>query len=128
MYLSARVTEFQHLSSREIGKISKIASYSKLWWQLSKLTQDLGSATGLTYGGQTLLVFTISVLVVYGFMTELAEVFDYVLFNAGLLFQVIIFLQCNSAHGVSNEVRTFLLIPTCVLLFTNLFSVECQFT
>jgi hypothetical protein len=115
------------LASRGFGKISKIASYSKLWWHLSKLTQELGSASGLTYGGHTLLIFTSSVLVVYGFMTELAENFNYALFNASLLFQVIIFAQCNSAHGVSNEVRTFLLIPTCVFLFMNLFSVECQF-
>jgi hypothetical protein len=115
------------LSSRGFGKISKIASYSKLWWKLSKLTQELGSASGLTYGGQTLILFTINVLLVYAFMNELAENFNYALFNSALLFQVIIFAQCNSAHGVSNKVRTFLLIPTCVFLFINLFSVECQF-
>jgi len=123
-----KVTEFQYLSSRGFEKIRKIASYRTLWLHLSKLTQDLGNASGLTYGGQTLLHFAISVLVIYGFMIELTESFDYILFSSGLLFQVIIFLQCNSAHGTANEVRTCLLIPTCLFLLMNLFSVECPFT
>jgi len=101
-----KVTEFQHLSSRGFGKISKIASYRTLWLHLSKLTQDLGNATGLTYGGQILILFATSVLVTYGFMIELEERFEYTLFGSGLLFLVIIFLQCNSAHGAANEVRT----------------------
>jgi len=101
-----KVTEFQHLSSRGFGKISKIASYRTLWLHLRKLTQDLGNATGLTYGGQILILFATSVLVTYGFMIELEERFEYTLFGSGLLFLVIIFLQCNSAHGAANEVRT----------------------
>ena len=108
-----KVTEFQHLSSRGFGRIRKIASYRALWLHLSKLTQDLGNASGLTYGGQILLLFAISVLVVYGFMIELTEGFSFIHFSVGLLFHVIIFLQCNSAHGTANEVRTCLLIPTC---------------
>ena len=106
-----KFTEFQHFSSRGFGKISKIASYRTLWLHLRKLTQDLGNATGLTYGGQILLLFAISVLVTYGFMMELTENFSYSLFCSGLLFLLIIFLQCNSAHGATNEVRTCLLIP-----------------
>jgi len=112
IYLS-KVTEFQHLSSRGFGKISKIASYRTLWLHLSKLTQELGNATGLTYGGQTLLLFAISVLVIYGFMIELTEGFNYTLFSSGLLFQIIIFSQCNSAYGAANEVCTCFLIPKC---------------
>ena len=108
-----KVTEFQHLSTRGFGKFSKIASYRTLWLHLSKLTQDLGNATGLTYGGHTLLLFAISVFVVYSFMIELTEVIDYTLFSTCLLFQGIIFSQCNSAHGAANEVRTCFLIPTC---------------
>jgi hypothetical protein len=108
-----KVTEFQNLSSRGFGKISKIASYRTLWLHLSKLTQDLGNATGLTYGGQTLLLFAISVLVIYGFMIELTERYSIILFSTGLLFLIIIFSQCNSAHGATNEVRTCFLIPTC---------------
>jgi hypothetical protein len=111
-----KVTEFQHLSSRGFGKIRKISSYRTLWLHLSKLTQDLGNSTGLTYGGQILLLFAITVLVVYGFMIELTEGFSFILFSSGLLFEVIIFLQCNSAHGVASEVRTCLLIPTCLFL------------
>ena len=108
-----KVTEFQHLSSRGFGKISKIASYRTLWLHLSKLTQKFGNATGVTYGAQTLLLFAISVLVTYAFMIELTELFDKSLFCSGLLFHVIIFLQCNSAHGAANQVRTCLLINTC---------------
>jgi hypothetical protein len=109
-----KVTEFQYLSSRGFGKIRKIASYRTLWLHLSKLTQDLGNANGLTYGGQILLIFAISVLVVYGFMIELTEGFSLILFSSSLLFKVIIFWQCNSAHGVASEVRICLLIPTCL--------------
>jgi hypothetical protein len=101
------------MCSRGFGKINKIASYRTLWFHLSKLTQELGNATGLTYGGQILLLFTISVLVTYGFMTELEEGFSYILFSTGLVFHAIIFSQCNSAHRAANEVRTCLLIPTC---------------
>jgi hypothetical protein len=101
------------LSSRGFGKISKIASYRTLWLHLSNLTQELGNATGLTYGGQTLLLFAISVLVIYGFMIELTEGFNYTLFSSGLLFQIIIFSQCNSAYGAANEVCTCFLIPKC---------------
>ena len=113
-YIWVKVTEFQHLSSRGFGKFIKIASYRTLWMHLSKLTKELGNATGLTYGGQTLLLFAISVLVTYGFMIELTERFDGILFSSGLLFQGIIFSQCNSAHCAANEVRTCLLIPTCL--------------
>jgi gustatory receptor len=109
-----KFTEFQYLSSRGFGKIRKISNYRTLWLHLSKLAQDFGNATGLTYGGQTLLHFAISVLVIYGFMLELPESFNYILFSFGLLFQVIIYLQCNCAHGAANEVRTCLLIPTCL--------------
>jgi hypothetical protein len=123
-----KVTEFQHLSSKGFGKFRKIASYRTLWLQLSKLTQDLGNATGLTYGGQTLLLFAISVLLVYGFMIELTDRFNYLLFCSGLLFKVIIFSQCNSAHGAATEVRTCLSIPTCFFLLKKVFSVECPFT
>jgi hypothetical protein len=107
-----KVTAFQHLSSRRFGKISKIASYRTLWLHLSKQTQELGNATGLTYGGQTLLLFAISVLVTYGFMIELPKTFNYILFSTSLLFQVIIFSQCICAHRATNEVRTCLLIST----------------
>jgi gustatory receptor len=123
-----KVTEFQHLSSRGFGKFNKIASYRTLWMHLSKLTKELGNATGLTYGGQTLLLFAISVLVTYGFMIELTERFDFSLFFSGLLFHFIIFLQCNSAHGAANEVRYCLLIITCFFLLMKLFFVECPFT
>jgi len=126
-YIWVKVTEFQHLSSRGFGKISKIASYRALWLHLSKLTQELGNATGLTYGGQTLLLFAISVLVIYGFMIELTEDFDIILFITGLLFLIIIFSQCNSAHGAASEVCTCFLIPTCFFLLKKLFSVECSF-
>ena len=123
-----KVTEFQHLSSRGFGKISKIASYRTLWLHLSKLTQDLGKATGLTYGGQILILFASSVLVTYGFMIELEERFEYTLFCSGLMLLVNIFLQCNSAHDAANEVRTCLLIPTCFVLLMKLLSIECPFT
>jgi len=123
-----KVTEFQHLSSRGFGKISKIASYRTLWLHLSKLTQEFGNATGLTYGAQILLLFATSVLVTYGFMIELTERFVNNLFCSDLLFHVIILLQCNSAHGAANEVRTCLLIPTCFFLLKKLFSVECPLT
>jgi len=90
-YIWVKVTEFQHLSQRGFGKISKIVSYRTLWLHLSKLTQDLGNATGLTYGGQTLLLYAISVLVTYVFMMELTENFNYTLFCPGLLLLVINF-------------------------------------
>ncbi|GFG31244.1 hypothetical protein Cfor_06772, partial [Coptotermes formosanus] len=92
-----------HLSSRGLGKSSKIPSYTNLWLRLSKLTQDLGNCAGFTYGGQTLLYFAITILLTYGFMVELAEGFSYILFTAALLFLVIILSGCISAHGVSNE-------------------------
>ena len=115
-----KVTEFQHLSSREFGWIRKINSYRTLWLHLSKLTQEFGNSNGVTYGTQTLLLFAVSVLVTYGFMVELTERFDKRLFCSGLVFQVIIFLQCNSAHGAANEVRTCLLITTCLFAFEEI--------
>jgi hypothetical protein len=74
---------------------------------LSKLTQDLGNASGFTYGGQALIFFTISVLLSYGFMVELKNSFNFTLFTTALLFQAIMFSQCNSAQNASNEVRPY---------------------
>jgi hypothetical protein len=111
------VTKLQHLSSRGLGKSSKIPSYTNLWLRLSKLTQDLGNCAGFTYGGQTLLYFAITILLTYGFMVELAEGFSYILFTAALLFLVIILSGCISAHGVSNEVCIGFFVPMFFALY-----------
>jgi phosphatidylglycerophosphate synthase len=84
--------------------MSKISSYGKIWLRLRKLMQDLGSSTGFTYGGQTLLFFTMSLLLSYGFMVELEDNFNYAALTTALLFQAVIFSQCNSAQNASNEV------------------------
>jgi hypothetical protein len=82
------------------------------WLRLRKLTQDLGRSCGFTYGSQTLLYFTMSVLLVYAFMIEIQNIYNYILLATALLFQVIIFSQCNCAQNASNEVCALPLAQT----------------
>jgi hypothetical protein len=56
------------------------AAYKTDWLHLSKLTRELGSASGCTYGSLTLLFFAISVLLSYGFVVELTHSFSLALF------------------------------------------------
>lgn len=103
--------EFQHFSSRHVARCMKISTYRIFWLHLRQLTQDLGNATGFTYGGHTLLFFTLSVLVSYGFLVELKNDFNFILFTSSLLFQSIIYSQCNCAQNAANQVRSYIELP-----------------
>jgi hypothetical protein len=75
---------------------------------LSKLTQDLGNVSGFTYGGHTLLFFTMSVLLCYGFIAELKDNFNFIFFTPFVLFEAILFAQCNYAQKAADEVCCFI--------------------
>ncbi|XP_023716993.2 gustatory and odorant receptor 24-like [Cryptotermes secundus] len=94
----------QHFSSRGSARGIKISTYRTFWLHLRQLTQDLGNATGFTYGSHTLLFCTISVLVTYGFIVELKDNFNFVFFAASLLFQAIIYSECDCAQNAANQV------------------------
>lgn len=68
--------------------------------------QDLGSSSGFTYGGQILIYFAMSVLLSYGFMVDLGDNYNYAAVSSALLFQIVIFVQCNSAQEATNEAST----------------------
>ncbi|KDR19190.1 hypothetical protein L798_06244 [Zootermopsis nevadensis] len=95
----------QHLP-RGFVTVGKISSYSKFWLRLRKLMQDLGSSSGFTYGGQILIYFAMSVLLSYGFMVDLGDNYNYAAVSSALLFQIVIFVQCNSAQEATNEAST----------------------
>jgi membrane protein required for beta-lactamase induction len=98
---------FQHLTSRNVASGSKILAFKAYWIHLSKATRELGQSSGFTYGGLTLIFFTMSVLLSYGFAMELKNDFSYALLATSLLFQVIILSQCNGAQKAANQVRPY---------------------
>jgi hypothetical protein len=96
----------QHFSSLYADRTSKVFAYKKYWLHLNKLTRDLGNASGFTYGSLTVIFFTISVLLSYGFVVELKNNFSFALSTTSLLFQVLILSQCNSAQRATSQVRS----------------------
>ncbi|XP_069668999.1 gustatory and odorant receptor 24-like [Periplaneta americana] len=93
----------ERVSDKVIIDPNKICQYKKLWLRLKQLTQDLGSSSGYTYGGQALLHFTLNVLMIFAFLVELCENFNYCYLTSGLLFQAIILLECDAAEKATQE-------------------------
>ena len=74
--------------------------------RLSFLAHDLGYSMGLTFGSQMIICFAHQVVCAYDFFFNMKSGGSIVAFNAfiSIVTGILIFLQCNSAHNVSDEV------------------------